>query len=446
MAHGYIGTYEVTGRLLIIFTDNILFGRYQILKLLGTGAFGRVYLARHINLNVLRAIKCINLCQDVYGTAYREADILKNLRHPSIPIIYDIEQDKDCVYIIEEYVEGQSLAEFISTRQIRLNRTGKAIELVQQLCGILSYLHERHILHLDLKPENIIISDGGIRLLDYGNALHEEEEPEVRMGTRGFASPEMYGREKIEAGSDVYSLGVILLYIITGKSSKEAVGQVSNKSVRKLIESCIYHSGRERIGTIKELSNKLTSLNKKFVEDVSISIHVGSIREHCGCTHSAILLNRIMLKRGYKSIICEKNNSEDFFYYIRENDFVFDKGIFKLGDNELLPEYHGYVKTDFLADYNRIIKDFGYISEDNLEEFISGDMICILTDASPGDICRLEAFLSEHREITNKKYRILINLSSQKEYRSIIRKHSMNNCVRVPFEPDAFYSKKDWLT
>ena len=76
-------------------------GRYEIVRLLGTGAFGKVYLARHINLNVFRAIKCISLCQDSYATAYREADILKNLRHPSIPIIYDIEQDDNYVYIIE---------------------------------------------------------------------------------------------------------------------------------------------------------------------------------------------------------------------------------------------------------------------------------------------------------------------------------------------------------
>ena len=70
------------------------------------------------SLNVLRAVKCINIYQNNCDTAYREADILKNLRHPSIPIIYDIEQDSEHIYVIEEYIEGMSLTQLISQQKL----------------------------------------------------------------------------------------------------------------------------------------------------------------------------------------------------------------------------------------------------------------------------------------------------------------------------------------
>ena len=102
------------GGLVLFQKDEIVCGKYRIEALLGRGAFGEVYLAEHINLKVYRAVKCISKCHDFYGIATREADILKNLRHPAIPIIYDIEENDDCVCIIEEFVKGMSLNSFIT--------------------------------------------------------------------------------------------------------------------------------------------------------------------------------------------------------------------------------------------------------------------------------------------------------------------------------------------
>lgn len=111
---------------------------------------------------MLRAVKCINIYQNNCDTAYREADILKNLRHPSIPIIYDIEQDSEHIYVIEEYIEGMSLTQLISQQKLC---AGKAVEYAIQLCNIIAYMNDNHTYHLDIKPDNIIFFNNNIRLL-----------------------------------------------------------------------------------------------------------------------------------------------------------------------------------------------------------------------------------------------------------------------------------------
>ena len=233
-------------------------GRYEIVRQLGTGALGRVYLARHINLNVFRAIKCISLCQDRYATAYKEADILKNLRHPYIPVIYDIEQDDDFVYIIEEYIEGMSVRDLISKAKFN---TREVIRITLQLCNVMAYIHGNNIYYLDIKPDNIIYDGNNIKLIDYGSAVYDTDDVSIRMGTRGYAAPEMYGREKINAGSDVYSIGVLMLFMLTGRTDISALRQVKNSSMRELIEACICHNNKERIISFDVLAKKLMKIN-----------------------------------------------------------------------------------------------------------------------------------------------------------------------------------------
>lgn len=172
-----------TGRLVLFQKDEVVCGKYRIEALLGRGAFGEVYLAEHVNLKVYRAVKCISKGHDFYGVATREADILKNLRHPAIPIIYDIEENDECVCIIEEFVKGMSLNSFITKHG---NISVKEIaDIALQLCQILEYLHDNKVYHADIKPENILYDNGRIYLLDYGNARTGDENINLKIGTKG---------------------------------------------------------------------------------------------------------------------------------------------------------------------------------------------------------------------------------------------------------------------
>ena len=148
-----------------------------------------MFLARHLALDEWRAIKRVpRACQ---GFA-REAAVLKELKHPGIPVIYDLEEDSSYYYLIEEYLDGESLYALIERRG-GLARA-KALSYGIELCRIISYLHSiepNPILYLDLQPRNILICQGALKLIDFDQAVTARSAKTMRerYGTEGFAAP-----------------------------------------------------------------------------------------------------------------------------------------------------------------------------------------------------------------------------------------------------------------
>ena len=132
--------------------QEIWFNKYRIIKLLGRGGTAKVFLAEHIKLNSYRAIKCISKNHPLYELQRKEAQILKNLKHSCIPIIYDIEEDKDGSYIVEQYLEGDNLNDYVMSNGTLSEDI--IVRFALQLCDLIQYLHSttRPILYLDLKP------------------------------------------------------------------------------------------------------------------------------------------------------------------------------------------------------------------------------------------------------------------------------------------------------
>lgn len=423
-----------------------LFGRYAVRKVLSGGSFGTVYLAEHINLKVLRAIKCIRKCRELCDMAYREADILKNLRHPAIPIIYDIEEDEECVYIVEEYVQGQSLKELISEKG--QFHTNEATEIILKLCDVLKYLHSAGICHLDIKPDNIMMQNGNLRLLDYGSSWMEGTILKVKTGTVGYASPEMYGKGKISSASDIYSIGVLMLEMLTGMKSAEAVKGVHPPELGELIRKCICHSHTERIVSLSYLEKKLLKIKKrKSGSDVSFNIHVGGVERHCGTTFCSFRIAEGMLRKKSGVIICECNDSGDFLEIAKDSDFEFNGGIFNCRGINMFPEYNGHVVPPDFSGYNAVIRDFGIISEKNLNYFLSGDAVCIVSGCESYEIKRLYDFLERYGIPLNDrsgKFHVMITHSDAGRYKTVVRRHGMPNPVRVPCIIKS-KSEKDWL-
>lgn len=149
-----------------------MFDRYELLSELGSGAAGKVYLARHLKLETYRAIKCISKTRSMPSSILSEANILAKLRHPGIPIVYDIEEDEAFYYIIEEYVEGESLEKLLWNTSVSQEYM---IQIGIQLCGIVSFLHSQKpfpVLHQDLKPSHIIVCGNQVKLIDFGIASY----------------------------------------------------------------------------------------------------------------------------------------------------------------------------------------------------------------------------------------------------------------------------------
>ena len=184
--------------------------------MIGRGRSGTVFLARHLGLDEESAIKRVRRTESGF---IQEAALLKRLRHPGIPIIYDLEIDENYYYLIEEYLCGESL--YARIERTGSLQTGELIRLGIELCRIMNYLHSfkpNPILYLDLHPGNLLICREQLKLIDFDQAALASlsQERSVCYGTKGFAAPEQYEGGTLDERTDIYAIGALLYYMGTG--------------------------------------------------------------------------------------------------------------------------------------------------------------------------------------------------------------------------------------
>ncbi len=201
-----------------------ILNKYIIERQIGQGAFARVYLARHEKMGGICAVKCIHKNIRYYDRLLREAAVMRELKHESIPVVYDIDEDEEELYIIEEYCRGQTLREIMEDKKAA--DIGRLPDIVLKLARVLGFLHSKDILYADLKPDNVIIcEDNSLKLIDFGSAIEFEkaEEGNEIFGTLGYASPEMLKGRGVDLRSDIYSFGKLLERLIACYS-KDDIG------------------------------------------------------------------------------------------------------------------------------------------------------------------------------------------------------------------------------
>ncbi|MDO4475893.1 MAG: serine/threonine-protein kinase [Lachnospiraceae bacterium] len=193
-------------------------GKYRILRQLGKGGEGSVYLAVHEQTEQLWAVKEIARANR-QADAYHEMQMMKRFDHPSLPKVVDVLENDCSVFLVMEYIRGHSLQKDLEGSQHFTER--QTLEVGLQIAGALEYLHTRThpVLHLDLKPANIIrTKEGRLVLTDFGSAagVHRQEDL-IRKGTVGYAAPEQYdSARKLDARTDVYGLGAVLYRAVSG--------------------------------------------------------------------------------------------------------------------------------------------------------------------------------------------------------------------------------------
>ncbi len=207
--------------------DRQRLGRYEVLAELGRGAMGTVYQARDPKIDRLVAIKTISVPgtqasgqPDFRERFFREARAAGRLSHPGIVTVYDVEEDPETgPYIVMEYVPGRTLDQLLSAENHRLS-PATALDLTEQLARALHYAHSQCIIHRDVKPANIIVTeDGRAKIADFGIAkldLTQFTATGQVFGTPSYMSPEQIEGEEVDARSDLFSLGVILYSMLTG--------------------------------------------------------------------------------------------------------------------------------------------------------------------------------------------------------------------------------------
>lgn len=250
---------------------DIFDGRYKIIKILGKGGMSVVYLTENIRSGSTWAIKEIFKTPGEKLDIHSEFYILEKLNHPALPRIFDIFEDENSFYIVEDYIEGVTL-------EAELKRIGnfeeeKVVQFTIALCDVLAYLHNlkpNPVIYRDMKPSNIILTpEGRVKLIDFGIAReykNESSDDTVYIGTKGYAAPEQFGMGQTNERTDIYNLGMTLHHLITGKNpnDKDFVYKpikYFNKDLSDLfeqvIEKCTAIDSEDRYNDVEELRREV---------------------------------------------------------------------------------------------------------------------------------------------------------------------------------------------
>ncbi len=275
-------------------------GHYQLVSLLGAGGMGEVYRARDSRLDRHVAIKVLpqhlSSHPDAMARFEREAKAIAALSHPNILAIYDFGHQDGAAYLVMELLEGATLRQRLKDSPLNWR---EAIKIAAAIADGLAAAHAKGIIHRDIKPENVFLTnDGQIKLLDFGiarvkralasnaatllskNALWEETRPGTLMGTIGYMSPEQVRGENVEAPGDIFSLGCMLIEMLTGErpftrpTAPETLAAILRDDpppidtedqdipteLEKIVRRCLEKNPEERFQSARDLSLDLRSL------------------------------------------------------------------------------------------------------------------------------------------------------------------------------------------
>jgi serine/threonine-protein kinase len=285
-------------------------GHYRLLSLLGKGGMGEVYLAEDTQLERQVALKVLPATftgdADRVRRFAREAKAASALNHPNILTIHEIGHEQNTHYIATEYIAGETLRERLTRERLSLQA---ALDIAIQIASALAAAHEAGIIHRDIKPENVMLrSDGLVKVLDFGLAKLAERrsnteaetllqdnpqsairnpqltDPGTVMGTASYMSPEQARGEKVDARSDLFSLGVVLYEMLAGRApfagvnALEVIGAILNQEpapltnhasdvpaeLQRIVTKALRKERDERYQNAKDLLLDMKSLQQEL--------------------------------------------------------------------------------------------------------------------------------------------------------------------------------------
>lgn len=201
-------------------------GRYEVIKEIGKGAIGTVYLGRDPKINRKVAIKTLRYDEvddkqlaDVKERFFREAEAAGRLSHPNIVTIYDAGEDYDITYMAMEYLDGHDLSRHCKKNNLLPVKV--ILNIILRVAFALDYAHKHKIIHRDIKPANIMLTEKGhVKVTDFGIARltsTDSTQTGVIMGTPNYMSPEQVLGRKLDGRSDIFSLGAVFYEMLTGE-------------------------------------------------------------------------------------------------------------------------------------------------------------------------------------------------------------------------------------
>ncbi|MBQ8961460.1 MAG: serine/threonine protein kinase [Ruminococcus sp.] len=354
--------------------------KYRILSEIGRGGMSVVYLAINEKANKTWAIKEVrrdgrNDYNMVRQSLITEIDTLKSVKHPKLPSIVDVIEDKDSFIIVMDYIEGRSMDVILKEKGAQPEEYVK--EWAKQLCDVMGYLHAQDppIIYRDMKPSNIMLRpDGDITIIDFGTAKKYDIalESTTGLGTAGFAAPEQYGgRGRTDERTDIYALGMTLYSLLTNIDPRTTV--IANRSIRKvdpsfsrgldkIIVKCTQDEADLRYQSCAELMYDLEHIDvlddeytKKSITKVALFGTAALLALACGIS-GLVTRNKAIAKAtdNYQLMIEQAEQSSDYNEkreLYAESISIPDKGGEKEAYLGLISLYKSYYDNDvFTAD------------------------------------------------------------------------------------------------
>lgn len=222
---------------------------YTPVKVLKQGEQSNVQIMRHNTTHSEIIVRNFTGSGEVYQA-------LQTIAHPNIPIVYEVAQDGSHVVVLEEFIDGATIAEVLKTQTYA---EAEAVKIVAELCGALAALHSLGIIHRDIKPENVMLDrNGTVKLIDYGAARFYKSyqvNDTVILGTTGFAAPEQFGIAQSDNRTDIFSLGILLNVMLTGEHPSRHLYQ--GKRLARIIQKCTQIAPDKRYPNVQKLKKEL---------------------------------------------------------------------------------------------------------------------------------------------------------------------------------------------
>ena len=415
-----------------IFIDD----RYELIRELARGGTSVVYLVKHIGLDSLRVIKRIEKNPINISSYFVEVNILRDASIKGIPLIYDVEEDNEYLYIVEEYIQGENFFEYITD----MRRTKvELIRCIMELCDIITGIHSlkpNPVIYNDLKSENILIKEGKVYLIDFGNCRVLGNKFDNNRASVSNVTPEHFKVMEPDITTDVYGIGVLIqnIYqlhkdmfeedrdifndIISGALERDIVKRIATPDIiKKYLSRCTVNNDIDKVDCDKSTKG--------------IKVYVYGCREYAGVTHFSIGLTRFLSELRKKCVYIETQNSRGFTRYL-DNSVVRRHGIIKYEKCKIWPYYGDFIKEHTDISECIHIYDGGVYKGENITD---GIVIVVITDMkSFGEL------MYEHNSGTNVLY--VVNFSDELGFKRFGRKTGMI-AVKMPYFPNPLKLNND---
>lgn len=450
----------------------ILGGRYRVLQCIGEGGMSYVYLVEDLKLVGKRwAVKETQLAYASDQTTIMvEVEMLSQLSHPHLPHIVDyFAPDADgYMYLVMDYVAGETLA-------VQLQRMGNRMpcELIFRyaihLCEVLIYLHGRTpaVIYRDLKPSNVMIDvHGQVRLIDFGIARSfkkEQADDTVCLGTLGFAAPEQYAGQQSDARSDLYGLGALMLYLMTGGRTtlweaclKMELEAEMPEGLYQLVEHLLQQDMKRRPASAQEVLKRLQQLSAdnmprgvmKLSLRATVTIAIMGISAGAGVTHTSLLVAHYLSVEKLRVAIVEAGPSDAFrrIYEMYAGECLAEEQrLFTIRGIDYYPYSPTFNFTSLLhAGYEAVVLDLGVMNEHPYEEFRRANLSIMVASGAEWKQHELRAFVEQmscNKDVSHWHY--VLPLSERQTVQDVKKSTLLRYVHRLPYHSDPFRTSEE---